>query len=68
MYWECAHSFEEENGIVRDGDSDFYKEYSLETIAKDQDAWHRMVREYTTRDMTYQTDKFPALSGVISAL
>ncbi|KAF2825366.1 HET-domain-containing protein [Ophiobolus disseminans] len=68
MYWECAHSFEEENGIVRASDTDFYKEYSLESLAKDQDAWERMVQEYTSREMTYQSDKFPALSGVISAL
>jgi hypothetical protein len=27
-----------------------------------------MVEEYTSRDMTYQSDKFPALSGVIDAL
>jgi hypothetical protein len=27
-----------------------------------------MVQEYTSRDMTYQSDKLPALSGVISAL
>jgi hypothetical protein len=30
--------------------------------------WLRLIEEYTSRDMTYQTDKLPALSGVVSAL
>ncbi|KAF2848692.1 HET-domain-containing protein [Plenodomus tracheiphilus IPT5] len=31
-------------------------------------AWYRMLEGYTSRDMTYQSDKLPALSGVLSAL
>ncbi|KAL1592634.1 hypothetical protein SLS60_011050 [Paraconiothyrium brasiliense] len=30
--------------------------------------WFRLIEEYTSRDMTYPSDKLPALSGVISAL
>jgi hypothetical protein len=30
--------------------------------------WFRLIEEYTSRDMTFQSDKLPALSGVISAL
>ncbi|KAI4688297.1 uncharacterized protein J4E84_005228 [Alternaria hordeiaustralica] len=30
--------------------------------------WSRLIEEYTSRNMTFQTDKLPALSGVISAL
>ncbi|KAI4952331.1 hypothetical protein J4E91_002800 [Alternaria rosae] len=30
--------------------------------------WSRLIEEYTSRNMTYQSDKFPALSGVTSAL
>jgi hypothetical protein len=30
--------------------------------------WFRLVEEYTSRNMTFQSDKLPALSGVISAL
>jgi hypothetical protein len=81
MYWECAERFEEERGVVKEDETLFYKEYSLERIAgglkkaaksdnpdKERDAWFRMVQEYTSRDMTYQTDKLPALSGIISLL
>lgn len=68
LYWECAHSFEQERGIICDNESDFYKEYSLKTLSNDRDAWHRMVAEYTSRNLTFQSDKLPALSGVISAL
>jgi hypothetical protein len=48
--------------------SDFYKEYSLDTIAADRDAWYRVVQEYTSRNISFATDKLPALSGVVSAL
>tara|TARA_R110002003_G_scaffold62_2_gene5554 strand:+ start:5152 stop:6039 length:888 start_codon:yes stop_codon:yes gene_type:complete len=77
MYWECAQSFEHEQGDVDSSDDKFfyYKEYSLRTIAHDLinrtqrgDAWYRMVQEYTSRTMTYQTDKLPAFSGIASAL
>jgi hypothetical protein len=69
MYYECASIFAEEAGITRTCTSDdFYKEYSLDTIAKDRDAWYRVVQEYTSRNITYQSDKLPALSGVVSAL
>ncbi|KAH7074097.1 heterokaryon incompatibility protein-domain-containing protein [Paraphoma chrysanthemicola] len=77
MYWECAQSFEQEQGDVDSSDDSFfyYKEYSLKTIAHDLvnrskrgDAWYRMVQEYTSRTMTYQTDKLPAFSGIASAL
>jgi hypothetical protein len=53
---------------VCEDELDFYKEYSLRNISEDRDAWYLMVGEYTSRDMTYQSDKLPALSGVISAL
>ncbi|KAF1829294.1 hypothetical protein BDW02DRAFT_485652, partial [Decorospora gaudefroyi] len=30
--------------------------------------WFGLIEEYTAREMTYPTDKLPALSGVVSAL
>lgn len=80
MYWECAETFEEESGIDLPKDSGFYIEYSMQAIAKSlnlisdtlydgpRKAWFRMIQEYTSRNMTYQSDKLPALSGVIGAL
>ncbi|KAJ4378009.1 hypothetical protein N0V83_000839 [Neocucurbitaria cava] len=81
MYWECAHCFESEEGMVNVREEDFYREYSMEKIAnglrnvagiedptRRRDAWFLLIEEYTSRDMTYQSDKLPALSGIISAL
>ncbi|KAF2026588.1 HET-domain-containing protein, partial [Setomelanomma holmii] len=77
MYWECAAAFAEEGGTVNSSNDDhyFYKEYSLQTVIDDLkdhtkrgDAWYRMVQEYTSRNITYQTDKLPAFSGIASAL
>jgi hypothetical protein len=81
MYWECAERFEEERGVVVASEHNFHKEYALDGVAKGlrdasrvqnpdaaRDAWFRLIREYTSRDMTYQSDKLPALSGVISEL
>jgi hypothetical protein len=81
MYWECAERFEEESGNVVANEQNFYKEYALDRVAKGlkdasraqhpdaaRDAWFRLVREYTSRDMTFQSEKLPALSGVISEL
>ncbi|CAN9143616.1 unnamed protein product [Alternaria alternata] len=33
-----------------------------------QRAWFVLIEEYTSRNMSFQSDKLPALSGVISAL
>jgi hypothetical protein len=68
LFWECAHSFEEERGIIPNNDQETYKEYSLNTLSNDRDAWQLMVTEYTSRNLTYQSDTLPALSGVISAM
>jgi hypothetical protein len=80
MYWECAETFEEESGVDFTKDSGFYTEYSMQIIAdslnlvdhsfynRPRKAWFRMIQEYTSRTMTYQSDKLPALSGVIGVL
>lgn len=33
-----------------------------------QDAWFQLVRDYTSRGITYPKDKFPAISGVMTVL
>jgi hypothetical protein len=33
-----------------------------------QDAWFQLVRDYTSRGITYSKDKFPAISGVMTVL
>jgi hypothetical protein len=81
MFWECAEHFEEEQGVIRDEAGYYTRDYSLQTIAdaltsmKSDDldtrpthAWAHMVEEYTSRNMTCQSDKLPALSGIIEAL
>lgn len=35
---------------------------------REQRAWYDVVLEYTSRNLTYQKDKLPALSGVIAAI
>lgn len=35
---------------------------------REQRAWYDVVLEYTSRDLTYQKDKLPALSGIIAAI
>jgi hypothetical protein len=32
------------------------------------DAWHRIVEQYSTRDLTVSTDKLPAISGIASKI
>lgn len=80
MYWECTDCFEEENGSVQRTGVDYYIEFSVSKIADSLeaaaqtelptagDAWYRMVQDYTSRNLTYLSDKLPASSGVIAAL
>ena len=41
---------------------------SLYELRLDRKAWYEVVLEYTSRNITYQSDKLPALSGIIAAL
>jgi hypothetical protein len=65
MYWECLDMFCGEDGlrakpmipkIQEKGSWDWD-----ETLA---DLWHELVRQYSKRNLTYGSDKLPALSGL----
>jgi hypothetical protein len=43
-------------------------ELRLYNATEGASVWCKLIEEYTSRNMTYQSDKLPALSGVISAL
>lgn len=83
MYWECASSFEEETNALLDNflvGTEFPVEFSIPALieslrqvmntrkAMSGNAWFRMVQDYTSRKLTYTSDKLPAMSGVIAQL
>ena len=81
MYWECEHGFDQEINAMGRGKIKHYDEFSLERVANglkeayrsphpdiERQPWFLMVRQYTSRELTKQSDKLPALSGVISEL
>jgi hypothetical protein len=45
-----------------------HNENETEAFNQAWGVWFRLIEEYTSRDMSFQSDKLPALSGVISAL
>jgi hypothetical protein len=57
--------------------SDNCTEYSIATIARSLEpglsyssfeAWSEVVKEYTSRNLSFQSDRLPALSGIINLL
>jgi hypothetical protein len=75
MYWECAQISECEDGSTfGSGDQDFRLDDIVEGLKSTSPfdstrrLWYQLIQVYTSRSMTYETDKLPALSGVISAI
>ena len=41
---------------------------NLYELRLERKAWYEVVQEYASRNITYQSDKLPALSGIVAAL
>ncbi|KAL1791934.1 hypothetical protein ACET3X_009685 [Alternaria dauci] len=73
MLWRCP------NGIEHEEQSRQWTHlYTLSAVVTciglppgasfGQDAWFQLVRDYTSRGITYSKDKFPAIAGVMTVL
>lgn len=72
MYWECAQTSQCEDGeSFGAGDEDFRLDAivrGLLDIRANRLAWFKLVEAYTSRNLTYLSDKLPALAGVVDAI
>jgi hypothetical protein len=71
MHWECAQISQSEDGESFGAED---KSFSLQDIIGELKAegdgllWRRLIQMYTSRNMTYLSDKLPAFSGIITAI
>ncbi|CAN9146126.1 unnamed protein product [Alternaria alternata] len=73
MLWRCPNGIEHE-----EQNKQWTHLYTLSAVVTciglppgasfGQDAWFQLVRDYTSRGITYSKDKFPAISGVMTVL
>jgi hypothetical protein len=75
MYWECQkHCAAEDGTIIEDQNSpkrclNFGKVGSQEaTFATAMRSWHTIVTEYSMRNLSWPSDKLPAISGLASQI
>ncbi|KAH7402830.1 heterokaryon incompatibility protein-domain-containing protein [Pyrenochaeta sp. MPI-SDFR-AT-0127] len=78
LYWECPDGLISEDGYGSFDPRDTSFEHSLEHIAKElvdadyrrfsSTKWARLVSSYTALDITYPSDRLPALSGILATL
>lgn len=81
MYWECEHGFDEERNATGLIKTKNYDEFSVKHLADrlksadrsphpdaERQAWFWMIRQYSSRELKEQSDRLPALSGVLSEL
>ena len=78
LYWECAEGLISEDGYGSFDPRDTSFEYSLEHVAEElknttyrrfsATKWASLVRSYTALDITYSSDRLPALSGIVATL
>ncbi|KAL6709877.1 hypothetical protein ACN47E_000662 [Coniothyrium glycines] len=83
MYWECSTHLVTEDGVGNSYNSAIYVLTELasklepaltaspahpQALTTAQRAWSTFVDKYTSRNISYLSDKLPALSGVLSAL
>jgi hypothetical protein len=84
LYWECEEGLFWESWAAKESINRYaeysiktignsiaksitYKETNLK-VWHDRKAWFDVVQEYTSRNLTYQSDKLPALSGIVAAV
>jgi len=70
MYWECAQASQCEDGEgFGAGDEDFRIDAITQGLQSSSlRYWFQLVSAYTSRNITYYSDRLPALSGVIAAI
>ncbi|KAF2687996.1 HET-domain-containing protein [Lentithecium fluviatile CBS 122367] len=75
MQWECANKSQtEEGGGFGVVDEDFRLQHIISGLRSTSLAeaerlhWYRLIKAYTSRNLTYLSDKLPALSGVLAAI
>lgn len=70
LVWECMQSSKCECGTFRYGGDLEKANMSMSLVAGDlttdyiNSAWHIIVQGYTSKNLTYQNDRLPALSGL----
>lgn len=73
LHWECQETCLSEDGHEASGNH-YYKSDSILSSATNSKVernilymdWYKMVEKYTDRHLTRESDKFPALSGLVS--
>jgi len=75
MYWECSEESNCEDGSgFGVADEDFRLQDIITGLESGSQArrsrwrWYKLIQEYTSRSMTYSSDKLPALSGIAAAI
>jgi len=68
VLWTCKETTYYEHGIVKDEDQSPWSTDITPTNAGDQDfssdSWLRCIWDYSSRNLTYATDRLPAISGM----
>ncbi|OBS23285.1 hypothetical protein FPOA_03837 [Fusarium poae] len=68
MYFECQSGFQPEDNHMKNNDSDPDFKIRRRMAASDKnqhrDAWAAIVRRYTDRYLTVESDKLPAIGGL----
>ncbi|KAK2615791.1 hypothetical protein N8I77_002518 [Diaporthe amygdali] len=77
MVWQCQEGRSCECGVCKDYPHDEpSKVIDSDTIAQErksqalemEHSWHKKIRDYTSLDITMDTDRLPAFSGIASTL
>ena len=75
MYWECQkHCAGEDGTVIEDQNApkrciNFVQMGTREpTFANVMRSWHTLVTEYSMRDLSWTSDKLPAISGLASQI
>ena len=67
MFWECQTGIQAEDGALFGRPILGVKQMLTMQREDAHDAWRQLVGEYTTRNLTYEKDKLPAISGLAQA-
>lgn len=67
IYWECQLVTKSEDGLNNFLTQDFYPN-KLFTPAQGYRVWYSLISDYSLCVLTYESDIFPALSGLVSRI
>lgn len=67
LFWRCRTSMKSEDGFIDQNQSDRSTFWNLDSVESARRSWWSRAEDYSSRQLTKEKDKYPALAGLTTA-